>query len=84
MHECINMHQITISYNFRVINEFAVLKNFRNKVSYTYLFSKAYSCMHACIYIIMHECMNMLYITYIYHFNVKNEFAMIENPRKEV
>ena len=39
--------------------------------------------MHACIYM-MYECMNMLYITFNCYIKVKNEFAMIKNPRNEV
>ena len=44
---------------------------------------KVYSCMHAGLYMI-HECMNMLQIRCFCNFEVKNEFAMIKNPRKEV
>ena len=46
-------------------------------------FQKVDSCVHASLYI-MHECMNMLKITCICNFKVKNEFSMIKNLRKDL
>ena len=42
---------------------------------------KVVSCMHAWLYM-MHECMNMLQNRCICNLKVKNEFSMIQNPKK--
>ena len=42
-----NMLQIKCSFNFKVRNEFAMIKNLRKEISHAYLFSKSLF-IHAC------------------------------------
>ena len=47
MHECMNMLQVRCICNFKVKNEFAMIKNPGKGVSHAYFFSKSLF-MHAC------------------------------------
>ena len=50
MHEGMQMLDMIVFCNLKVINEFSMIKNPKNKVSHAYLIRKGSACMQSCIY----------------------------------
>ena len=84
MHYCLNMLQIRSFVLFQGYKYVCHDWIPQIRVVCTCLYVHISPFMNACFLIYMHEGMNMLQITCICNFKLKNEFSMIQHPRKEV